>query len=65
MEKSKVDHRQKIENIKQEHQSNMKNREHEVDLQLGVLSSNTELGKTDILVILLSITLYLYANDLL
>ena len=54
MEKSKVDHRQKVENIKQEHQSDMKTREHKLELQLATLSSNTELGKTVLLLVVYS-----------
>ena len=44
MEKSRVDHRKKIENIKQKHQLDLKNKAHEVDLRLEVAKGTSDLG---------------------
>ncbi len=45
MERNKVEHKQKVTGIKQEHTSDMDKTQHEVNLQLEAATTNTNLGQ--------------------
>ncbi len=45
MERSRVEHKQGVETIKQTHQLQLRSDAHDVDLKLATLQSNTDLGE--------------------